>query len=176
MYLGITMYNITTTVRTADGKRKLVVRPREEWIIRENTHEPLITQEEWEKMQHIAEQRRRKYYHEWTCEKKYLGSAVLRCAECGSKIYGTRINKKKLRVKQVGYYHRYFCNGRNGKCPPPMKTWHMEEVDKMIIELVKELFSGKDRLMVSVRSFFLLGLPGFPCNFLSLQFPVPKHR
>ena len=59
VYLGITMYNVTTTVRTADGKRRLVVRPREEWIVRENTHEPLITQEEWDKIQHIAEQRRR---------------------------------------------------------------------------------------------------------------------
>lgn len=152
VYLGITMYNITTTVRTADGKRKLVVRPREEWIIRENTHEPLITQEEWDKMQHIAEQRRRKYDHEWTCEKKYLGSAVLRCAECGGKVYGMRINKKKLGVKnRSGYYYRYFCNGKNGKCPPPMKSWRMEEVDKMIVDLVKELFSDKDRLMDSIK-------------------------
>ena len=28
VYLGITMYNVTTTVKTADGKRRLVVRPR----------------------------------------------------------------------------------------------------------------------------------------------------
>lgn len=151
VYLGITMYNVTTTVRTADGKRKLVVRPREEWVVRENTHEPLITQEEWDKIQQIAEQRRKKYEHEWSCEKKYLGSAILRCAECGGKIYGTRMDKKKRGVKQEGYYYRYFCNGKNGKCPPPMKSWRMEEVDKAIVNLVKKLFGNKERLMNSIK-------------------------
>ncbi|MDD2555048.1 MAG: recombinase family protein [Syntrophaceticus sp.] len=150
VYLGITMYNVTTTVRTADGKRRLVVRPREEWIVRENTHEPLITQEEWDKVQHIAEQRRRKYEHEWTCERKYLGSAILRCAECGSKVYGTKINIKKGHTEDRYYYYRYRCFGRNGKCTPPMKTWKMDKVDKMLIDLVKNLFSNKERLMKSL--------------------------
>jgi site-specific DNA recombinase len=152
VYLGITMYNVTTTVRDADGKRKLVMRPQEEWIVRENTHEPLITQEEWDKIQHIAEQRRKKYEHEWTCEKKYLGSAILRCAECGSKIYGIKLNIKKESLESGRYYYyRYRCFDRNGKCTRPIKTWHMDKVDNMLIELVKNIFSNKERLMKSIK-------------------------
>jgi site-specific DNA recombinase len=150
VYLGITMYNVTTTVKTADGKRRLVVRPREEWVVRENTHEPLITQEEWDKIQHIAEQRRKKYEHEWTCEKKYLGSAILRCAECGSKIYGVKFSRKKGNSEAKYYYYRYRCFGRNGKCNSPIKTWHMDKVDKMLIDLVKKLYSNKERLIKSL--------------------------
>jgi len=81
--LGITIYNTTTLIRDADGRQKRVVRPREEWVIRENTHEPLITEQEFEMIQNIINERKQKDVKEWTCDRRYLGSSILRCSECG---------------------------------------------------------------------------------------------
>jgi len=58
VYLGITIYNATTLIRDSKGKQKRVVRPKEEWIIKENTHEPLLTEEVFNKIQIIMKQRR----------------------------------------------------------------------------------------------------------------------
>lgn len=152
VYLGITIYNTTTLVRTPSGKQKRVVRPRDEWIIRENTHEPLITREEFEKIQTIMKERKEQDKKEWSCDRKYLGSSILRCAECGEKIFGTRFPKRRHGKKIPGaYYYRYICQNRSGRCTPPLKIWDMEKVDRMIMDLVVSLFSDKARLMQAVR-------------------------
>jgi len=143
VYLGITIYNTTTLVRDPEGRQKRVLRPREEWIIRYNTHEPLITEEEFKKVQAIIQERRENDCKEWSCERKYLGSTLLRCAACGGKIYGSRFMSKK---KGVGYFYRYICRGVNGKCSSKTKYWDMEKVDWYIRELFKILFNDKEKL------------------------------
>lgn len=153
VYLGVTIYNTTTLVRTPSGKQKRVVRPRDEWIIRENTHEPLITREEFERIQAIIKERKEQDKKEWSCDRKYLGSSILRCSECGGKIFGTRFPKKRSGEKIPGaYYYRYICQNRLGTCTPPMKIWDMERVDRLIMDLVASLFSDKVKLMQAVRA------------------------
>lgn len=152
VYLGITIYNTTTRIRDPSGRQKQVMRPREEWIIREGTHEPLITPEEFEKIQQIIQRRREKDTKEWTCDRKYLGSSILRCAECGGKIFGFRYPKKVNGKKAEGQYLYYYrCTGANGKCSPPMKHWYMEKVDYLIMELFRSIFADKERLMLAVK-------------------------
>jgi len=152
VYLGVTIYNTTTLVRTPSGKQKRVMRPRDEWIIRENTHEPLITREEFEKIQAIVKERKERDTKEWSCDRKYLGSSILRCSECGGKIFGTRFPKKRGGKKVPGaYYYRYICQNRLGACTSPMKMWDMARVDRIIMDLVAGLFSDRARLMEAVR-------------------------
>ncbi|BAF58362.1 site-specific recombinases [Pelotomaculum thermopropionicum SI] len=143
VYLGVTIYNTTTLIRDHEGKQKRVMRPRDEWIIRYNTHEPLITEEEFKKIQAILQERSEKDCKEWTCERKYLGSTLLRCAVCGGKIYGSRFMSKK---KGAGYFYRYICRGVNGNCNSPAKYWDMEKVDWNIRELFRTLFGDKEKL------------------------------
>lgn len=151
VYLGVTIYNATTLVRDPSGRQKRVVRSREEWIVKEGTHPPLITPEEFEKIQLILRHRREKDTKEWTCDRKYLGSGLLRCAECGGKIYGSRYPKKaKGRKLQGQYLHLYRCPGTNGRCSPPGKYWNMERVDRIIMELFRSIFSDRDKLMRAV--------------------------
>lgn len=123
------------------------MRPRDEWIVREGTHEPLISCEEWEKVQQIIQKRREKDTKEWTCDRKYLGSSILRCAECGGKIFGFRYPKRR-RPGECFFYYR--CMGTNGRCSRPMKHWDMEKVDWLILELVRSMFADKERLMQAV--------------------------
>ncbi|MCL4439042.1 MAG: recombinase family protein, partial [Firmicutes bacterium] len=80
VYLGISIYNTTTLVRDSKGRPKRVLRPREEWIVRQNTHEPLISREEFEKIQLIMQAKRESDCKEWSCDRKYLGSGILHCA------------------------------------------------------------------------------------------------
>lgn len=144
VYLGITIYNATTLIRDSDGKQKRVLRPREEWVVRHNTHEPLISEEEFRMIQAITQKRRESDCKEWSCERKYIGSRLLRCATCGEKIFGTRFMSKK---NGAGYFYRYICRGLNGKCGPKMRYWKMEKVDWNIRELFRTLFGNKEKLM-----------------------------
>ncbi len=148
VYLGITMYNVTTLVRDENGKPKRVKRPRNEWVVRHNTHEPLISKTEYNKVQSIMQKRRCSFAHEWSCQRKYLGSSLLRCASCKGKIYGSRFLSK---IKGRGYYYRYICRGASGRCSST-KYWKMEEVDYNIRELFKNLFCDKERLFDYVKN------------------------
>jgi DNA invertase Pin-like site-specific DNA recombinase len=150
VYLGITIYNTTTLIRGLDGKQKRVLRPQEDWVIRHNTHEPLISEEEFKAIQGISQKRRENDCKEWSCERKYIGSTLLRCSVCGGKIYGTRFMSEKKGAGyhyRNGYYYRYICRGLNGKCTPKMKYWKMEIVDRNIRELFRILFGDKERLL-----------------------------
>ena len=152
VYLGVTIYNVTTAVRDTGGKRKLMIRPRDEWIIREGTHEPLVTEEEYERIQKIVRERKEKDVKEWSCSRKYLGSGILYCSECGGRIYGSRMTKKVKGKKVPGnYYYRYVCQNRNGQCSS-MKLWHMDKVDHIVLELFKSIFSDRKKLIETIKS------------------------
>ena len=154
VYLGITIYNATALVRDHQGKQKRVIRPQEDWIIRENTHEPLINIETFEKIQALMKMRAEKHKHEWSCDKKYLGSGILHCVVCKGKIYGTRIEKKrnnKIKPKKKEYLYRYRCAGNNGKCDEGIKYWHMDKVDHNLLFFIGTIFSDKDRLFTFIK-------------------------
>lgn len=153
VYLGISIYNVTTFVRTATGERKRVIRPQEEWIVRENTHEPLISEEEFARIQAIMAARRERFGRHWTCDRKYLGSGILRCARCGEKIYGGRFPAKSS-PKSDGprrYYYRYVCQNRYGNCGSTT-YWDMDRVDRLLLDAVVELFEDEDKIRELVQS------------------------
>lgn len=150
VYLGITIYNTSTLIRDSKGKQKRVIRPREEWIIRENTHEPLLSEDEFNKISIIMQQRREKYRHEWSCDRKYLGSSILRCAACGGKIYGYRKQKSKTNDNK-GYLYKYRCIGVNGKCKGKNKYWDMDKIDQKIISIITSIFLDKKKMLFFIR-------------------------
>jgi site-specific DNA recombinase len=154
VYLGITISNVTTAVRDASGKRIVVIRPKEEWIICKETHEPLMTKEEFEKIQQIVRERQEKDVKQWSCERKYLGSAVLRCGVCGGRLYGNKTVKTIANGRDATpqYYLRYVCQNRNGQCDAKMHIWHMDRVDKMIMDLFVRIFSDRQRLIETIKS------------------------
>ena len=141
VYLGTTIYNATTLVRDSKGQQKRVVRPREEWIIRENTHEPLITEEEYCKIQMIMQQRREKYNHEWSCDRKYLLSSILRCNVCKGKIYGFMDKQCRNIIR------KYRCLGGNGKCDGKIKIWDMKKIDNNVLTFIADIFSDKENML-----------------------------
>jgi|GEM_PF-863997 len=150
VYLGISMYNVTLTVRDSAGKAKRMVRPQEQWIVRENTHHPLISKERFDRIQQIIQDKREKDTKEWSCSKKYLLSGLLYCSYCGGKLFGGKIPKnnakRKSKVKRTNddYYFYYFDKKISGTCSNKRSNYRMEIVDNMVLEAIKGLFSNND--------------------------------
>lgn len=102
-YLGHTI-NFKTRKHFKDKKSHYV--PEDEWMIFENTHEPIIDPETFDNVQRIRGNVRR-YPDGWGEAAPLTG--LLYCADCGAKMYVHRINNGK-RVAQ------YTCSNY-GKVP-----------------------------------------------------------
>ncbi|MFZ5990054.1 MAG: recombinase family protein [Bacillota bacterium] len=147
VYLGITIYNATTLIRDSTGKQKRVVRPNEEWVIRSDTHEPLIILEQFNKIQEIMKKRAESDSREWSGEKKYLLSGYLYCNVCKGKLYGAR---QPSRAKGgTGYYYYYVDQNRSGLCDTKTKYWDMQKVEKLVMQEISKIFY--DRKMIEER-------------------------
>ena len=80
-YAGHTV-NFKTRKKSYKCKKK-VDNPKEEWAIFENTHEAIITQEEYDLVQELRKNKRRIQRH----EEVNAFSGMVYCADCGSKMY-----------------------------------------------------------------------------------------
>lgn len=150
VYLGVTIYNVTTLLRDSRGRQKRVVRPGEEWVVRENTHQPLITEEDFSRIQALIKQKKEKYSREWSCDRKYLGSSILRCAVCKGKIYGFKL-KPKRKGKESAPRYNYRCLGMNGKCTGKIKHWNMKDMDNIILNFIKSFFANKEKVLNTLK-------------------------
>lgn len=80
VYLGQTVFGRTKLKGFFDKTR--IPAPEEEWIITEDTHEPLVTQELWETVHQMMKARRRENgSHE---VQPFAG--LVKCADCGSSL------------------------------------------------------------------------------------------
>ena len=80
-YVGHTVYG-KTKVQKVKGKRTQVEVPEEEQIVFKNSHEGIITQEEWDKVQAIM--RKKRTMPPALKHSKHTFSGLIRCAECGA--------------------------------------------------------------------------------------------
>ncbi len=157
VYLGINMYNVTLTVRDSAGKAKRMVRPQDQWIVRENTHPPLISKDRFDRIQQIIQDRKDKDNKEWSCTKKYLLSGLLYCSSCGNKLFGGKIPKNKSKGKSKDdrkdddYYFYYFDKKITGTCKNKNSNYRMEIVDDMVMNAIKELFASNDIIDERIR-------------------------
>lgn len=101
-YIGNSIHNKQTNVSFKD-KRK-IRKAKEEWWRVENTHEAIISKEDFQKVQEMIASRRRQKKDGTT----QIFAGLIKCADCGwSLAYG--MNKQNS--KPYGYYH---CS-RNGQ-------------------------------------------------------------
>jgi len=152
------MYNVTVRLRDSNGMAKRMVRPREDWVVRENTHPALITKEKFDRIQQIIGERKEKDTKEWSCTKKYLLSGLLYCASCGGKLYGGKIPKnyaKKMMKqdrKDDDYYYYYFDKKANGKCTHKAANYQMTIVEEKVMDTIKSLFTSSELLDERIRN------------------------
>lgn len=80
-YLGHTINLKYSTISYKNKKQ--IMKPKEEWLRFENTHEPIIAQELWDMVQSIRQQKRR------TTKKSEVPnmlSGLIRCADCDGRL------------------------------------------------------------------------------------------
>lgn len=98
--------------------------------------EPLMTREEWERMQGLMQRNARK-----PASRFYIFSGLLRCASCGKKMSGNGDTKQsKNGPKQ---YHYYRCNQqrRNGLCTNSKNAIELK-VEQYLLENIQEAIEG----------------------------------
>ena len=111
-------------------KSKKIVRvPKENWIVAENTHEPIIDKETFDKVQNIYEKNKNRP----KAKNNLLFSGFLYCRECGHKI-GISANSNKKYYCSCNYYKKY---SKLGLCTPHSMPY-LELENILLKEIRKE--------------------------------------
>lgn len=89
VYLGHTVN--FKRINLSYKSKKQIYLPKEDWLIFENTHPAIIEKSVWDKVQELRKHKRR------PCKtgKTSIFSGLLRCADCGAKLYFCTANKFK---------------------------------------------------------------------------------
>ncbi len=99
-YAGHTV-NFRTHIKSYKSKKR-IDNPKEEWVIFENTHEPIISQHDFDLVQELRKNKRRIQ----KCGEANPFSGMVYCADCGSKMYLCRsrsLNSNQEHLKCSAY-------------------------------------------------------------------------
>ena len=142
MYVG-NMVQGTKHQRMRSKQKKM---PKEDWIIVENTHEPIIDKETWEKAQSLLKKRTRELDLETN---KNIFAGFVKCGDCG------RAMTKNMRRRADGSKtYSLYCGTykRNGKqyCTP--HTLPMAVLEDIVLGDLKAIVDSVDNLKELVQS------------------------
>ena len=115
--------------KVAVGDKLLVRNPKKDWIIVENTHEPIIDKETFDIVQNIFE----KNSHITTRTHNYLLKGFIYCKECGHTIGINTRGKKGYCV--CNYYRKY---SKEKACTP--HHIHYDILEKKVLSEIKKMF------------------------------------
>lgn len=110
-YIGNMVQNKTGHISYKN--KKVIDKPEEDWIRVENTHEPIIDMETWEKVQAMFEDK--KVYRTNAMGKTHLFSGLLKCGDCGFNLKGG-YDDRRTGENKVAYYCRTYSNGGKSQC------------------------------------------------------------
>lgn len=133
MYIGNTIQNKRS--RISYKNRKLRSNPQEQWNIVENTHEPIIEKQLFDKIQKMVIVQK---YNRNEKKHKFLLDGLLFCHECKHKI-GVRGKKNDYMFMICNNYRR---NSKLGLCTS--HGFSYEALEKSIIQYIKNLFLALD--------------------------------
>ncbi len=140
-YIGTTVANKRTNLSYKSKKRIKV--PIEEYIITENTHEPIIEKEDFEKVQFLLAKKsiNKKNKHE------YIFRGLIKCKTCHSNLeVGAKLTSNGKQIKNPIPY--ITCrNSKKGMCPPQHLNYYKFEKETMeYLKKFLSLYANKDNL------------------------------
>ena len=111
VYLGHSVGLRTTTISYKNKQR--VERPESERFVVKNTHEALVTQEQWDIVQEVRQHKKRVPKH---MDEPNIFSGLVFCADCGKPLVLHRAST----MKQTEYNFKCYTYGKKGKtvCTP----------------------------------------------------------
>ena len=145
MYIGNMVQGVNRTVNYKVHECRAV--PKDEWIIVENTHEPIIDRETFDKAQSLFQ----RHIHSCKADRKAdLFAGFVFCADCGKAMH------KKVN-KQNGKTYRYYKCATKQKKSPNACTNHTIRIDKLeqavltTIQTMVDVALDYDELMKQVK-------------------------
>ncbi|MGM0807377.1 MAG: recombinase family protein [Bacillota bacterium] len=147
-YKGTTIWN-----RLAGGTTKREKKDIEDWVITENTHDPIIDPETWEEVQRKTQQ---KSLPSRAQRSTHLLSGILKCGSCGSGMSYDRAGSKNSK------YGVYRCSANKNKGTCSGKVYRSSELEELFknsllklsenfpIQFVPNLEPSKETLTSSV--------------------------
>lgn len=133
VYIGNTVQNKRS--RISYKNRKMRTNPQEQWNIVENTHEPIIDKQVFNKVQKMVIVQR---YNRNEKKHKFLLDGLLVCYECKHKI-GVREKKNGYMCMICNNYRR---NSKLGLCTS--HGFSYDALEKNILQYIKNLFLAID--------------------------------
>ena len=106
VYLGHSVGLRTTTISYKNKQR--VERPESERFVVKNTHEALVTQEQWDIVQEVRQHKKRVPKH---MDEPNIFSGLVFCADCGKPLVLHRAST----MKKVEYNFKCYTYGKKGK-------------------------------------------------------------
>ena len=140
-YVGDSVWNKRNT-KTGHQKDEA------DWIINENTHEPIIDRELFARRKKLAGQRTFNLRSSPRRSVKYLLARMIRCDHCGGIYVGRRQRKRSTKNDACYDLFRYRCNSyvTKGRSVCPSLGIHCEWIEGEIVELVRREICSPERL------------------------------
>lgn len=145
MYIGNMVQGVNRTVNYKVHECRAV--PKDEWIIVENTHEPIIDRETFDKAQSLFS----RHIHSRKADKRAdLFAGFVFCADCGKAMH------KKVNRQNGKTYRYYKCSTKQKKSPKAC-TNHTIRIDKLeqavltTIQTMVDVALDYDELMKQVK-------------------------
>lgn len=129
-YLG---YAINGKQKKVNYKsKKILLVPKEDWLIRIGMHEPIIDQETFDIVQQHIRTRTRKRTRKY----EWLLNGIIECAECGKKL---SVIAHHLKSGKITFYlkcNTYSTNTALHLCTP--HTNNLEKITKVVLDTIRE--------------------------------------
>lgn len=142
-YVGDLVQCRETRVSITSKKRKTL--PRDQWIVVKDTHEPIISREDFEKTQELIQSKQKKGRGKIKAQ-KHLFTNLLYCADCGKGMW-YRQNRKG-----------YICGGyaKHGKIACTQHVIKEDELKRIILEDIRKMATNIDHteLLKTMKSKF----------------------
>ena len=118
VYLGHTVGLRRTTISYKN--KTIVQRPESEQFLVENTHPPLISQEQWQIVQEVRQHKKRTAKH---MDEPNIFSGLVFCADCGKPM----VLHRATTMKKLEYNFKCYTYGKKGKTA--CSAHHIRECD-----------------------------------------------
>ena len=127
VYIGKLEQGKSQTISYKNRQRRKL--PKDQWIVVDNAHEPLIDEDTFYTVQRLLDTSARK-----TVKRTYLLTGLLKCADCGGSIGIAHSGKRNFSYTSCNLYRAYT---KRHLCTP--HTLNYEALELMVIEKVREL-------------------------------------
>ena len=141
-YLGWYCLGKTSRVKGADGRKRYVDNPMDQWRIYKNAHEPIVTEDLFNKVQErmakVSEKYKKKISSAKAEHSSYLLTGLIKCGACRANF---TVQSTKAKAGEPPRYWHYVCGYRRNRGPTVCSNSNrinMYDLDKAVLEATEQ--------------------------------------